>query len=433
MAALKNDPDTRNFNFSDVDQRGARPNFGRDNSTTPPDHGVDYTVIIWRNPGTPYNTSIPPGGIAYTGSGWASVPSMSGIPSANGQLYSIDGTVGFTQAFGMSGLDQEVFIHEFAHTLYNSPHYLAANRTIYDKFYMTDGPGMMGKLQTFFMANAWERWYNGWVELITGTTHANSDVQGAASLTATNGEFTLRDYVTTGDVMRIKLPNSAQYLWLENHQRLSAFDDRHGYPVGSQSPTPNPLRVAPTGIIAMVEGVAASRTDILNAWDIGCNGLKVVSAQGNFDYTPSAYPSKFNNYFLNYDLYDFTNRIANPFGGESQITRRRIDLNNNNHIKNDFTTGNYGIVSEATASFILNGQGEDGIFGPDAAFNDIDQKMGNSYNPAIFEHQSYDSVATKLSAIKLGGLSVKLLSKNAAGDITIKVRYDDVNIEQNTR
>lgn len=442
MAALKNDPDTPNFDFSQVDQRGASPNFTHDNSTTPPDHTIDYTVIIWRNPGTPFRTPIPntqyQQGIAYTSAGWAAVPSISGISSANGQLYGING-VGFTQAGGMSGLDQEVFIHEFAHTLYNSPHYLAANRTVYDKFYLTEGPGMMGKLQTFFMANAWERWYNGWVELLTGTTRVNSDVQGPASLTATNGEYTLRDYVTTGDVMRIKLPNSTQYLWLENHQRTSAFDDRHGYPVGSQLPQPNPLRVAPTGIIAMVEGVAASRTDLLNSQDIGCNGLKVISAQGNFDYTPSASSSKFDNYFLNYDLYDFTNPIANPFGGESQITRRRIDLDRigtpgYGTIYNDVTTGNVGTISESTPSFILNGVGEDGIFGPDAAFKTVGQKMGNSYNPAIFEQQRYDPTTAKLSPIKLGGLSVELIAKNKyTGAITIKVRYDDVAIAQNTR
>lgn len=439
MEALKTDPDTPNFDFSQVDQRGASPYFDHDNSTTPPDHGIDYTVIIWRNPGTPYQTTVPntptQQGIAYTNAGWASVPGDAytyDIPSANGQLYSTKG-VGFTQAYGMSGLNQETFVHEFAHTLYNSPHYLAANRTVYDKFYLSEGPGMMGNLRTYFLANAWERWYNGWVELQTGANHANSDVQNAASLTATNGDYTLRDYITTGDVLRIKLPNSSpnspQYLWLGNHQFVSGFDGRPGY--GSQTP-PNALRGAPKGILVMVEAVADSRSKLLNAWDIGCNGLNVVSAQGNFDYTRSAGTST-NNYFLNYQLYDFTNPVANPFGGESQITRRRVDLNNNNHIKNDFTTGNSGTVSEAKNSFILNGQVGDGIFGPDVAFNNVGQKMGNSYNPAIFEHQAYDSVATKLSPINLGGLSVELIAKDAiTGAITVKVRYDDVAIVQNT-
>ena len=59
--------------------------------------------------------------------------------------------------------------------------------------------------------------------------------------------------------------------------------------------------------------------------------------------------------------------------------------------------------------------------------------MGNSYNPAIFEQQHYDLTTARLTPINLGGLSVELIAKNAAGDITVKVRYDDVNIVQNTR
>ena len=438
MEALKNDPDTRNFDFSQVDQRGARPNFNHDNSTTPPDRGIDYTVIIWRNPGTPFQTTVPntrtQQGIAYTNAGWAAVPYTFDIPSANGQLYSTNG-VGFTQAFGMSGLNQETFLHEFAHTLYNSPHYLAANRTVGTYFNLSEGPGMMGNLRTYFLANAWERWYNGWVELQTGANHANSDVQGAASLTATNGEFTLRDYVTTGDVMRIKLPNSSQYLWLENHQFASGIDGRANYFVNTRT-SPQPLRGAPRGILAMVENVAGSRSDLLNQYDIGCNGMKVVSAQGNFDYTPSATSDTYNNYFFNYRLHDFTNRVANPFGGESQITRRRIDddVSRNDTIFNDRGTGNEGTASEATTSFILNGAFEDGIFGPDVTFNTVGQKMGNSYNPAIFDQLQYDQGSGRLYTIGLGGLSVELIAKDAnTGDITVKVRYDDVAIVQNTR
>ena len=135
--------------------------------------------------------------------------------------------------------------------------------------------------------------------------------------------------------------------------------------------------------------------------------------------------------------------MANPFGGESQITRRRIDLNGNNIILTNQHDGNHyydpsnpELVTESTRSFILGNPnvGEDGIFGPDVAFNTVGQKMGNSYNPAIFEQQRYDLTTAKLAPIKLGGLSVELIAKNAkTGAITIKVRYDDVNVEQNTR
>ena len=294
MTALINDPDTQNFDFSQVDQRGASPNFQYDNSSSAPDHVIDYMVIVWRNPGTPYQTVVPQNGIAYGGAGWAGVPQVTGIPSANGQVYRTQYDMGFTQAAGMNGLDQAVFVHEFAHNVSNAPHYLGANRTVGENFYISEGPGLMGNFRMYFMANAWERWYNGWVELMTGTTHVDSDIQGPASLTATNGEFTLRDYISTGDVMRIRLPNSSQYLWLENHQYTSGFDGRTIFQSGSRTP-PNPLRGAPVGIVAMVEGIADSRSTILVPDLMGCNGLKVVSAQGNFDYTRGANRGSYNN------------------------------------------------------------------------------------------------------------------------------------------
>lgn len=401
---------------------------------------------MWRNEGSVYGI-IPATAAqaAFGNAGWAGVPGTTGIPSADGQVYSLG--QGFTQASGMEGLAQNTFLHEFAHTLYLCPHYFGANRSEGRYFNISEGPGLMGNLRTHFLANAWERWYLGWVELRTGAGRVNSDIQDAASLTATNGEYTLRDYVTEGDVVRIRLPNSTQYLWLENHQYKSALDGRNGYEVGTRQP-PNPLRDSPTGILAFVEDIAASRSNVQIGGIVGCNGLKVVSAQGNFDYTKGANLGTDSSYFwhngtLNDDFYSFTNPVANPFGGESQITRRRIDLNGNNIILTNQHDGNVPydphspqLVTESTRSFIQNNinVGEDGIFGPDAAFDDVGRKMGNSYNPAIFEQQRYDLATAKLAPIKLGGLSVQLIAKDAkTGAITIKVRYDDVNVEQNTR
>ena len=287
LDAVRNDPDTRNFDFAQVDQRGARPSFQADNSAVSPDHTIDYTVIVWRNEGKPFQLNIPP---LLGSGGFATLYAYANVTSSNGQTYSFG--QGFTQTFGMSGLDGELFQHEFAHTLYDSPHYFMANSVTGQYFDATEGPGMMAYFKTHHAANAWERWYNGWIELQTGTTHANSDIQGPASLTATNGEFTLRDYVTTGDAVRIKIPNTtpAQYLWLENHQHSSVFDERLRYTENTQTPS-QPLRSAPSGILAMVENMAGSRNDMVMNYpgfddEVNCNGLRVLSAQGNFDYCP---------------------------------------------------------------------------------------------------------------------------------------------------
>jgi len=48
LAALKNDPDTPNFDFSQVDKRTNHPDFQLDNSQTGPDGIVDFVIVVWR-------------------------------------------------------------------------------------------------------------------------------------------------------------------------------------------------------------------------------------------------------------------------------------------------------------------------------------------------------------------------------------------------
>ncbi len=391
------------------------------------DQIVDYAIIVWRNAGKAHGLTTTP---KYGTGGWAGVPYTDNIASADGKRYTIAN--GFTHTDGMVGVQAPLFAHEFAHTFYSCPHYLLANGVVGQHFNATEGPGMMGYYRSFFAANAWERWFNGWAELQANGVAA--DIQGANSLAATGGVYTLRDYVTTGDMMRIKLPNSGQYLWLENHQGKSVFDNRVDMLLDGQTPA-QPFRASPRGIVAMIEDASSDRNQPLDYGDDqGVNGLRVLSAQGNFDYTPSATTSAYNNHFFGLPLYNFTNPIANPFGGESQISRHRFDANHNDTILWNPTQGNTGGPrNEQQFSFVVNGAFEDGALGPDIAFN-VGQKLGISQPVPIFEHQHYDPVTRKLSPITVSGLSVELLSQDLnTGAITIRVRYDDAQVDTDTR
>lgn len=438
MQALKNDPATANFNFGQVDNRQGRPNFQTDNSVPGTDQVVDYAIVVWRNAGQAYGlTTIPVAG----GGGWASVSYTDNIPSSDGKRYEI--YTGFTHTAGLDGVNPPLFVHEFAHTIYSSPHYLLANGVVGQHFNATEGPGMMGYFRSNFSANAWERWFNGWAEL--QASGVSTDIQDANSLAPTSGLYTLRDFVTTGDMVRIKLPGaSGQYLWLENHQDIvspfggssgNVFNDRYDFIMDGQTPS-QPFPNAPRGIIAMVEDVSSNRNLPLDYFDDqGVNGLKVLSAQGNFDYTHSTTTSTYNNHLYGIPLYNFTDLIPNPFGGESQISRHRFDADGNGRIVWNPTQGNSGGPrNEQQFSVVVNGQFEDGILGPDIGYNQVGQKLGLSYPTPIFEHQHYDSTAVKLSSITLGGLSVELVGKRRKdGAITIRVRYDDAEVVANTR
>lgn len=368
------------------------------------------------------------------------MPFTTNIPSTNGQLYQVE--KGFTQTGGLGGLDIPLFEHEFAHTLFSCPHTLLINSVVGQYFTATEGPGMMSQISTYFAANAWERWFNGWAEL--QASGVSTDIQNINSLAATGGIYTLRDYITTGDMMRIKLPGSSnQYLWLENHQGKSVFDNRFNFIYDGQTPA-QPMPPAPRGIVAMVEDMSPDRNLPLSYFDDqGVNGLKTLSAQGNFDYTPSTTTSTYNGHLYGNALYNFTNPIANPFGGESQISRHRFDANQDgvifwNPTQANSYSNNQG--NEQQFSVVVNGAFEDGILGPGIAFNAYSgfgtatNKLSISSPAPIFEHQHYDPTTAKLSPVTVSGLSVELLSRSSTtGAITIRVRYDDAQVATDTR
>jgi len=345
-------------------------------------------------------------------------------------------TDGFTQAYaqyGLTGLEHGTFTHEFLHCISQSPHYNTAHGVVGTHFYAGQGPGMMAG-QVFSGATAWESWYNGWAEL--QASGDNTDIQDASSLTATNGLYTLRDFVTTGDMMRIRLPGSSQYLWLENHAGNSVLDNRYALLQDGQTPAQD-FPPPPRGLVAVIEDIADDRNTLLS-YSRGSNGLHTVSAQGSFDYQPSATTASYNRHLFGNLLYNFTNLRPNPFGGHNQTSSFRMDKDGDGII---YWQPGEGFSNESVILDVVNGQFDDGLVAPKIAFDKVGQKMGISYNPAIFEHQRYDGdednngANSHLSTIELNGLSVKITGRTTGPhpSLTIQVRYDDVDVVQNTR
>ncbi|MBJ6108695.1 hypothetical protein JAO73_06730 [Hymenobacter sp. BT523] len=258
------------FNWGQYDQRTNNPGFGYDNSTTGPDGELDYVIFCFR---VGCHPSI------RKDDGVAGVFPVTIPANASHPAYAI--TTGHCQAGSTLGWPS--VLHELAHTLYGAPHVLGANSTTGNHYYGTLGWSMMQNAATSFSAAAWERWYLGWTELKTSPGQVSSDI-GPGRL-APNGTYVLRDYVTTGDVMRLELPNTNQYLWLENRAKNGPLDRRNGYVL---APDGNAYLPAPQGLLAMVENMSPSRTSFVGPFNNAqVNGLRVVSAEGNFDYRPS--------------------------------------------------------------------------------------------------------------------------------------------------
>jgi len=308
------------FDWSDWDSRDNYPYYDSDNSTFFQDQEPDYVIICWR-----YSKNWimqPSSGSSFvknTPSGYSTL----GIPNTttwNGNKF----TSGFTNITSTTDIKgfMSLFIHEVAHELYECPHIMGANSTMGNHFGMpANGWGMMGPGSRVKTANAWESWLLGWNELVTGETAENSDIQSPADLNST-GEYILRDFVTYGDAIRIKIPNTTNtYLWLENHQKESIFD-HNPWKDGHPSPEGELIPDIDAGIYAFIENVWPTRESFnLNITMEKTNKIEVLNAQGNYEYTRSAYPLMIGNridnrYYWDNIIYNWTRGAQTQIGGD---------------------------------------------------------------------------------------------------------------------
>ncbi len=482
------------FDWATVDRRHNNPNYANDYSGRDPDQKIDFIIVIWRLTGSVHNLLVPQFMDQQTGQlvgplvrkpvqqdgagGWA-VEQFDGPnltkTGAGGQQTSYGLGPGFIQIFGLQGLEQRLFTHEVAHVLYDSPHYFGANGIHGQHFHLSNGWGMMGS-EVAHTANAWERWYLGWINLTASSVP--SDIADASSL-QNGGVYTLRDFSTTGDVLRIRLPYAdsvkhplqggnmtPQYLWLENHQGGSVFDEPRMLTDGNGQAFPPAAR----GLFAFIDDMDATPTEPFTSFWASpqrANAFKVLANQvamrdsanrvigwygGHNDYTPQRPPSRFrtsNNpspdstygYLWRNHVYDLRNPVTNPLSGQSEVNWFRMDkydwLNNDGQSSPISSNSiNYsdcinGGCGDETALFgVLNETRMGGLQGPDIGFNTVGDKLGMMTNPAITPHQKYSASTQRLSDIWFHGLSVELIGKNpTTGAITVRVRFDDTDVQ----
>jgi hypothetical protein len=128
---------------------------------------------------------------------------------------------------------KSIIFHEFSHNLFGGNtfhtsggnHFGTSNAAVF--IGLQGGYGLMGGYNSSLVCcNAFERWRMGWFDTLYNPQYNEVNANGEnAAITKNDGAktFILRDFITTGDAIRIKFPYvdsgaQNQYLWLENHQ-----------------------------------------------------------------------------------------------------------------------------------------------------------------------------------------------------------------------
>ncbi|PKP46100.1 MAG: hypothetical protein CVT95_07575, partial [Bacteroidetes bacterium HGW-Bacteroidetes-12] len=437
-----------NYDWSPYDNRKNQPAYAFDNTDTvnyPPDNIVDYVVLVFRynnqtcalDPNPPLLPQYPntlcknP----YSNTSVANIPFKAFTDSLS-NTYQIKH--GYTTFSGINGLGRTAFYHELGHQLYNSPHYNAANGLVGRQFYTNFGWGMMksGGPHVFETALAWERWYLGWIELTTGATQINTQIDTITDI-QNGGIYILKDFATTGDVIRIKLPYVInQYLWLENHQGKNTFDNREGFIFNGTSDS---LPKAPRGLGVYIENLAQSRLNGIGVASQHTNKFKYLNKNGHFDYSnqysdpePTA-PEVWNGV-----TYNFVRNEINPLSPHSPNALLRNDfisaptinkIDYHDHYNNNTSNG---VKNEHRIVYKEDGGFTYGAFGNNMMFT-VGDTIDLGSNPAIANIQYFNKVNDTLSPIFLNGISVKILSFNIDSSLTVKISMDDYNVNNDTR
>jgi hypothetical protein len=425
------------FNWSPYDRRNNDPNYQNDYSGYSPDHKPDFVIICYR---FAYEwTNLPVSDMKTWCGGCNGYAGLDGVYGMSSNGYTLT-SAGFTHVTG-ANQSMQMFIHETGHSLFNAPHYNGNNGVAGDYFYVPiAGWGLM-TFNTYTCALGWERWILDWVPNISANG-VNADIKSASDLNS-DGIYTLRDFITTGDMIRIKVQNGAaqnQYLWIENHQGKSVFDNNFHAPSFCGANVP----ISPRGIIAYVETVNDNKYSISN-YTHG-NGFRFINADGNFDFTFDPTPLTPSLAYCNNVTFNFHKGSANPIGGQNMGERIRNDYKKKDKDGNivnadgviEYNTPHFGSIdnsayNEMSPVVVYDGDTTaDYFMGKNSGFS-IGQKAGMAENPCVMNIPIYNSSSGNMAPYYINGISFKVLNQVASGNIKIQVKVKDIDINKDVR
>ena len=302
--------------------------------------------------------------------------------------------------------------------------------------------------------NGYERWRLGW-QSAANNAYAIAANNQNADIGKFEGEktFNLRDFVTYGDAIRIKLPykdnpeSSNQYIWLENHQcgKTEKIDDI----IFSHPGTCRDINGA--GIYAYYQvgkDVLESQYDSIVFPKNEKDNLRMISAEGNFDVIYKKSVEDCLRYCGGNCRPQYEYVSENVFTGVSDITEV--------YPVNTFTTKlMYNSRMQFLGSKIKNGIEQNNLpwlYDDFDAFKPTTTEaiMDVSTNPAAVNTTTYYSIQNtrvgdsltfmavdslrNTRRIYLTGLSIRMFDPNPTETgmktYTVKIRWDDYDVKQ---
>ncbi len=352
----------------------------------------------------------------------------------------------------MNGLPFGILKHEFNHLLLggNNFHSGGGNGAHFQSFFpfLQGGWSMMGAANSSLLTcSGWDRQRLGWRPTGAEFDLNVLDAQGRPvdgdldPMAGDTGIFILRDLVTTGDVLRIRMPFipkelHQQWLWIENHQGSA----RNGSPTDKfhyEEAGPCMESLAPGLFMVMqVEREDREGPRIFGGYS---DYLRPMPAVGMYDLRLTGDTIRGSCPFGgNSIVFRMDDRWMNPLSGNHEQELPILDKNGDDMLD----AGEHWVPGHR----MRNGRpdGEMVMFGrrDHALRMDGKRRIGMDTNPSTANMMTlvsggktdkYKRGAPNVRTVYLNGISVEMLDMDEQGHITVHVRAGDTRIREDLR
>ncbi|HRH68288.1 MAG TPA: hypothetical protein PLB89_02155 [Flavobacteriales bacterium] len=415
----------------DLWKEGGKPGQPKEAGADDP-HSYDHVMVITRNSNLRHGTG-------------------STDPGSPGKLF---GHESDTQSRfgGGNSLPFKILKHEFNHLLLggNNFHSGGGNAAQFESNFVNlqGGWSMMGANgSSLLTCCAWDRDRLNWKP--DGATHrirahdtGGGEVNGDLDpINGDTGVFILRDFVPSGDALRISMPYIAadqqpQWLWVENHQGYH----RNGSPTDRFQWEASATCIAPIepGLFMTMQ-VGREEKEGKSIYGGRADYLRPVLANGNFDMELRGDTLReqclFNGTLL---PYLHAPHLANPLTGNHEQELPLHDRNNDGQLQHGehWVPGARIEHGQPMAPVTFAGR-------PEHAFRmNGNRKLGMCTNPSTTnmltlistnDREKHGRGVPNVRTSHLNGISVELLNMSADGAALVRVRNNDTRMEADQR
>ncbi len=373
-------------------------------------------------------------------------------PGTWGSLFGYDGNT-YMWINASNGNPFSIAKHEFSHLIIgdNTFHIdggAVDNGNFFTPLNFTWGT-MTGAHATLFTCNAWDRDRLDWkgpgkIMNISARNSSNTnEING--DLDATNpsdgGTYILRDFVTTGDAIRIKLPyltngEFPEWLWIENHRTRAnngSMFDKLQFQDGSCVDDATP------GLYMYIQIDKNTKTGA-DTYGGYTNYLYPMPASGFHDcfFENAQQQNNCENSEYAYPFYKLP-EYENPLSGNCYQQKIARDEDNNSLIINE--EGQEPYIEKIGTNYIkrLPQYGT-----PEMAFTiNGNNKIGIGTNPSssnvmniVQNNGPIDLTSSPKKnnrKILLNGLSLEILNEEVNGNITVQIQFDNTDVDNDVR